>query len=167
MRRSTLLTAVVTGVATSMLIMLAQPRAWAHCEIPCGIFDDHARINQMLEDTKTIAKSIAQINELAGGHDGQAGNQLVRWVVNRDEHADKIQHTIAQYFMAQRIKPTATGTPAWEQYVTKLTLHHAVMVAAMKNKQSATPVRAEELEAAILAIAGYYPAAGGHPTTRR
>ncbi|MEZ6076164.1 MAG: superoxide dismutase [Ni] [Pirellulaceae bacterium] len=41
-------------------------------------------------------------------------NQLVRWVNTKEDHASKIQHTIAQYFMTQRIK--ADG----ENYAKKL-----------------------------------------------
>ena len=31
-------------------------------------------------------------------------NQLVRWIMNKEEHANKIQEIVTQYFMTQRIK---------------------------------------------------------------
>ena len=45
--------------------------ASAHCEVPCGIYADQRRFEEMLEDTSTIAKGIDQINELVGKIDGR------------------------------------------------------------------------------------------------
>jgi nickel superoxide dismutase len=122
--------------------------ASAHCEVPCGIYADQRRFEEMLEDTATIAKGIAQINELiAGMEDGPSAlsvNQVVRWVNTKESHATNTQHIIAQYFMTQRIKPDAEG------YTKKLTAAHAVMQAAMKCKQNADPKTAEVLKKAIL-----------------
>jgi nickel superoxide dismutase len=147
-----------TGVAAAIFLAGVQTRAWAHCEVPCGIYDDHARIGRMLEDTTTIAKAVAQINALSGQHDPQALNQAARWIANKEEHAAKIQHTIAQYFLAQRVKPAPAGSPGYGDYVTKLVQHHGVMVAAMKTKQSVDPSRVEDLRETIETIAAYYPA---------
>ncbi|MGI9471053.1 MAG: superoxide dismutase [Ni] [Rubripirellula sp.] len=118
--------------------------AMAHCQVPCGIYGDQLRFQQMLEDEHTISKAQLQINELSEGNvDAQAVNQMGRWVVTKEEHATKIQNTIAAYFMAQRIK---TDNP---NYVKQLTAAHAVMVAAMKCKQSADPATAKVLEKSI------------------
>ena len=38
----------------------------------------------MLEDQTTIAKAIAQINDLVGKKDGQSVNQLARWSTKED-----------------------------------------------------------------------------------
>ena len=157
MRRSTLLTAVAAGIAASVLLTLAQPPALAHCEVPCGIYDDHARIDQMLEDATTVNKAVAQILELSGKTDAQSLNQLTRWINNKEIHATKIQDTIAQYFLNQRVKPARQGTQAWNDYVMRLVQHHAVMVAAMKTKQTVDPQKVAELRETIQAIAVYYP----------
>jgi nickel superoxide dismutase len=157
MRRSTFLTAVIAGVTASIFFAGIQTRAWAHCEVPCGVYDDHARIRQMLEDTKTIGKAVTQINALAGQHDPHALNQAARWIATKETHATRIQHTIAQYFLTQRVKPSPPGGQAYDTYVTSLVQHHQVMVAAMKTKQTVDPQRVEQLRAAIEAIAGYYP----------
>jgi nickel superoxide dismutase len=157
MRRATLLTAVTAGVAASIFVAGIQTRAGAHCEVPCGIYGDHARVVQMLEDATTIAKAMDQINNLAGQADPQALNQAARWVATKEEHATRIQHTIAQYFLTQRIKPAPEGSEGYADYVTKLVGHHHVMVAAMKAKQTVDPRKAEELRAAIEGIAAYYP----------
>jgi len=157
MRPSTLLTAVVTGIAASVLLTIAQPGAWAHCEVPCGIYDDHARIDQMLEDATTVHKAVDQILELSGKTDAQSLNQLTRWINNKEIHATKIQDTIAQYFLNQRVKPARQGTQAWNDYIMRLVQHHAVMVAAMKTKQTVDPQKVAELRETIQAIAVYYP----------
>jgi len=133
----------------SLLALLATAllcsTAFAHCQVPCGIYGDQLRFEKLLEDTKTIAKAQGQIEELtAAGLSGQSANQLGRWIMTKDEHAGAIQATIADYFLAQRIKADS------DRYVEQLKAAHAVTVAAMKCKQSADGVTAESLEAAIL-----------------
>lgn len=98
----------------------------------------------MLEDEDTIAKAQKTLAELSEDPTPQNINQMVRWVTTKEDHAQKIQDTIAAYFMAQRIKSTAPN------YDKTLKAAHAVMVAAMKAKQSADPATAEALEKAIL-----------------
>ena len=157
MRRSTMLAAVIAGAAAALFFAGIQGRARAHCEVPCGIYDDHARVRQMLEDTKTIGKAVGQINALAGQHGAQAVNQAGRWVATKDAHATNIQDTIGQYFLCQRVKAVPAGSGGYDEYVKKLVEHHRVMVAAMKTKQTVDPARVEDLRAAIEAIAVYYP----------
>ena len=131
----------------------------AHCEVPCGIFADQLRFEQMLEDTATMKKAMVQLGQLAGKSDAQSINQAVRWVNTKEDHAKHTQHTIAQYFMAQRIKP------AQKNYVERLTKAHAVMTAAMKCKQTTDPAKADALKAAILAFHKAYAGEkkdGGH-----
>ncbi|WP_231993690.1 superoxide dismutase, Ni [Pseudobythopirellula maris] len=122
----------------------AARQATAHCQVPCGIYGDERRFQEMLEDTETITKAIAQIGELSGTHDANGHNQLARWVSTKEDHASNVQEIIAQYFMAQRIK---ADDP---EYGKKLKAAHAVIVAAMKTKQSAEPASAETLKKAIL-----------------
>ena len=127
-------------VATSLLSNIA----FSHCEVPCGIYGDQRRFEEMLEDTETIAKAIAQINELSTKQDALSHNQLARWVVTKETHATNIQHIMAQYFMTQRIKPSS------EEYIKKLTAAHAVLLAAMSSKQVVDPAAGETLKKAIL-----------------
>ncbi|MHC4940499.1 MAG: superoxide dismutase [Ni] [Planctomycetota bacterium] len=136
----------LSALAAVVLSAAFYTTADAHCEVPCGIFTDQMRFELMLEDTTTIAKSMDQINKLNSATDAQSKNQLVRWVTNKEKHAEKIQHIISQYFMAQRIK---ANDP---KYVDKLTKSHAVMVAAMKCKQTVDTKAADTLKAAILAF---------------
>ncbi len=103
----------------------------------------------MLEDTTTIAKAIKNVEDFAASlgaepATGKSINQVMRWVNTKETHATNIQHTIAQYFLTQRIKADN------ENYAKQLSTAHAVMVAAMKCKQDANPATAETLHAAIL-----------------
>jgi nickel superoxide dismutase len=100
----------------------------------------------MLEDQSTIEKASKLINELSGKKDAQSQNQLSRWVATKESHATAIQKTIADYFMAQRIKASDS------KYEEKLTKAHSVMVAAMKCKQSVDTKSSASLKQAILSF---------------
>lgn len=110
--------------------------AYSHCQMPCGIYDDPARFNEIAENITTIEKSMNQIVELSAEPSKNA-NQLVRWVMTKEEHADDISHIVTFYFMAQRIKLPAEGdTGAYNEYVKKLTLLHEMLIYSMKAKQT-------------------------------
>lgn len=139
-RTLTLTAACLTAIAWVSSASVAS----AHCQVPCGIYGDQLRFQQMLEDEHTISKAQLEINALSSKPlDAQGHNQLARWVVTKEQHAQKIQDTIAAYFMAQRIKPDA------DNYGKVLMSAHAVMVHAMKCKQSADPATAKALEKSI------------------
>ena len=63
---------IVSSLVAMAVVVGATADANAHCQVPCGIYDDHARIHQMLEDVATIAKAVTQIAELAGKTDAQS-----------------------------------------------------------------------------------------------
>lgn len=113
--------------------------ALAHCEIPCGIYDDELRMSLILEHAGTIEKSMNKISELEGGKNG---NQLVRWVTNKEKHAEELQHIVTQYFMTQRIKLDAVD------YDKKITVLHKMLIYSMKCKQTTDLANVEKLRAA-------------------
>lgn len=134
------------------VLVLALPRpATAHCQIPCGIYDDHARVMSMLEDVETVMKSVTMIIELADKTDVQSRQQFVRWVTNKELHAQKIIETIADYFLTQRVKPDM------EDYMDRLKMHHLVILNAMKVKQTADPKVVDMLGESVKALERYYP----------
>ncbi len=134
--------------------------AHAHCQVPCGIYDDEGRIQAMKEDVATITKAIAQINELtesmADGPSSQAINQSIRWVQTKEDHASKIIETVSLYFLTQKVKPVAAGADGYQQYLKALADHHAVMRAAMTAKQKTDPAAASALEAAVTQLGTHY-----------
>lgn len=116
-------------VVTVFIGLFTVSFVFAHCEIPCGIYDDKARITLMNEHITTIEKSMRQISERSGQTPIEY-NQLVRWISNKENHANELQHIVTQYFMTQRIKFDA------KDYEKKLTVLHKILVHAMKAKQT-------------------------------
>ena len=134
----------------ALLSLLLANISFGHCQVPCGVYTDDLRFMQMLEDTTTIEKSSNLIIELSSKDDGQSKNQLARWVSTKESHASKIQKIIAEYFLTQRIKSSASN------YEALLKGAHSVMVAAMKCKQSTEASAAKTLKASILAFQKIY-----------
>ena len=110
--------------------------AYSHCQVPCGIYGDDTRFALIAEHITTIEKSMRQIGENMN-QDPPNANQIVRWVNNKEKHADEISHIVTYYFMAQRVKiPPAGDAKANSAYVKKLTLLHQMLVYSMKAKQT-------------------------------
>jgi len=125
-----------------------------HCQVPCGIYGDGMRIHMMQEDIDTIAKGMAQIEEMEAA-DAFAHNQMVRWVMNKDTHAGAIQEQVASYWLAQRIK-APKGREGGERYVTQLKVLHGITVAAMKCKQSTDVAHVERLRGLVKELTAVY-----------
>lgn len=125
----------------SLSALLAATAA-AHCQIPCGIYDDAARITEMKEHVTTIEKSMKEIAALKPDS-AQNINQLTRWVNNKELHADQLTEIVTYYFMAQRIKPDAA------QYDAKLKTLHAIMIECMKAKQTVDQTHVAKLRTLI------------------
>jgi len=119
----------LTILAVLLPLSISISTASAHCEIPCGIYDDQLRVQLIAEHAMTIEKSMKQIMELSKASPTNY-NQLVRWVSNKEKHATEIQHIVSQYFMTQRLKPDQ------EKYSEKLILLHKMLIAAMQCKQT-------------------------------
>lgn len=123
--------------------------AYSHCQIPCGIYDDEARFGAMAEHITTIEKSMKEIERLSGEAKPNM-NQVVRWVSNKDQHADELSEIVTYYFMSQRVKPAAeSDTKGYNDYVKKLTLLHQMLVDAMKAKQTTDLANVEHLRSSL------------------
>ena len=142
---------ISTFVVVAAVLLTFSSLSFAHCQIPCGIYDDHARVQSMLEDTATVEKSVKLIIELADKSDAQSQNQLVRWVMNKEKHAQQIISTISDYFLTQRV------IPSQKDYAERLSKHHAVIIAAMKAKQNVDMKYVKNLKESVEALLSYYP----------
>ncbi len=157
MKKNPILKSLLYMLALAIMFAAGAKTANAHCQIPCGIYDHHARVAMMLEDVGTIEKSVKNIIALSGKTDPASRNQLVRWVNNKELHAQKIQDTISAYFLAQVVKPAdPEDKKEYEKYLQKLADHHAVIVAAMITKQNANLEKVEELRKAVMKLESYY-----------
>lgn len=156
-RTTTGLSVLILGaLITTVIWGLRMEPASAHCQVPCGIYDDPARITHLKEDATTITKAITNVIELAPKQDAQSLNQATRWITTKEEHASDIMTVVAEYFLAQRVKPVAPGAEGYDAYLKNLADHHAVIVAAMKTKQQCDLATAAALDKAIDALAKHY-----------
>jgi nickel superoxide dismutase len=131
-----------------------------HCQMPCGIYDDMARFTMLEEHMTTIEKATTQITELSQAP-GPNANQLIRWVQTKEAHADELAAIIGQYFLQQRIEPSAgPNTPGWEDYVQKLTLCHRILVETMKAKQTTDLAHVQQLRRLVADFRKLYSPSG-------
>ena len=137
-------------------LLLISKGAFAHCEVPCGIYDDSVRVALIKEHITTVEKSMKLIVELSAEANPNY-NQLIRWVMNKEEHATKIQDIVSQYFMHQRIKLTdPADKEKYQKYLTELELLHKLQVYSMKAKQSTDLANIEHLRKTIVAFEESY-----------
>mmetsp|Transcript_10684 Transcript_10684/g.31589 ORF Transcript_10684/g.31589 Transcript_10684/m.31589 type:complete len:171 (-) Transcript_10684:41-553(-) len=145
--------AALLGGAGAPAPWQARGEVRCHCQVPCGIFHDDGRIASILEDAMTIRKAVAQSQDLHKTGKLQDLHQVVRWINAKEDHATKIMTIVAEYFMAQKIKKELLST---HDYLEVLALHHAVLVAAMKTKQSSEMAAVDALDKAIEALKPVY-----------
>ena len=146
------------AILLSLCMLFVTAEARAHCQVPCGIYDDHARIHAMQEDASTIAKAVKKLNESADKTDAQSLNQRVRWTNTKEEHASRIIEVVSTYFLTQKLKPAkAKDKKAYKAYVERLIACHRVMRKAMKTKQTVDGEAVEKLVRALDALGSLYP----------
>ena len=140
---------VVFGVFGMLMSVAFSVSAHAHCQIPCGIYGDEIRFEMIEEDIRTVEKSMKEIVALS--REGNKNyNQIVRWINNKEEHADRIQEIVQKYFMTQRLKPVGKEkTDEYHKYLEKLELLHQMLFYAMKAKQSTDLDFVEKLRSAL------------------
>ena len=108
---------------------------FAHCQIPCGIYDDEMRFEMLYEHSKTIKKSVESILEKNITYTNN--NQLTRWILNKENHANEIQEIMLNYFLAQRIKiPKHEHHDHSDKYHALLEYAHKIIFFAMRSKQT-------------------------------
>ena len=144
------------ALLTAALFCAGAGLADAHCQIPCGIYDDELRVQLIEEHVTTIEKSINQIVALEKQTPVNF-NQLVRWIDNKEQHAQEIQDIVAAYFLTQRIKvPESKEGEPWETYVAQLATLHQMQVAAMKAKQTTDLAHIETLRRLVKSFRKLY-----------
>jgi len=151
---------VICSLFASAILLLQISTASAHCQVPCGIYDDHARIHAMEEDIQTISKATIQIQALSKKTDAQSVNQRTRWIATKEAHASNIIKVVSEYFLTQKIKaaPKDGDPEAWSSYVHHLVTAHQVMRAAMKTKQVVDGNAVTALKTKLFALGALYPA---------
>ena len=119
-----------------------------HCQVPCGIFDDPAMVEEIKQHVATIRKACIQIGELSAANGGALElNQMVRWINTKEDHCCKIITAVGEYCLCQRVKKEVFASDA--DYVEALKSHHSVMQCAMKCKQNVDASFVDALEKSI------------------
>ena len=133
--------------------------AYAHCDIPCGIYDPH--LAQMA--AHTAIRMVTLINELPKDPKDitvQDREKFVRYVTVKEHHAELCKHEIrilwGDYFKPEHV----------EKYPELHDLVWKVMKLASKVKQEVNMQAAEELLETVNKISEIFWETKGYGTTR-
>jgi nickel superoxide dismutase len=128
----------------------------AHCQVPCGIYDDEARFKLLFEHVTTIEKAMKEIASLSGQSPVNY-NQLVRWVMNKEKHAEEFSEILSYYFLAQRLVPRdADAGEARAVYLEQLELAQRLIVTVMKAKQTVDLAHVQSLRDLLTKLQNSY-----------
>ena len=116
------------------IVLIFSAQLNAHCQIPCGVYDDTMRVKMIEEHTLTILKSMNYIS--MNQNDLEKQNQVTRWILNKEEHAQEIQDIVSEYFLTQRIKLKDNSIESKNLYHAQLAALHSILLDAMKCKQT-------------------------------
>jgi nickel superoxide dismutase len=121
--------------------------AYAHCDVPCGIYDPHAAELA----ARTVARMVELIGQLPPGSTEIADrNKFVRCVTVKEQHAEIVKHEItviwADYFKPEHL----------ERYPDLHERTWKILKLAGKNKQNVDAAAAAELEAAVKEFADIF-----------
>ncbi len=137
-----------------MMTLVSRP-AFTHCEVPCGIYHDDVRFSMLSEHIDTMEKAMKQITGLSGQQPVNY-NQVVRWTMTKEDHANQFREVLVQYFLTQRIKPVEPGSDGYDKYQKSLELIHRMIVHAMKAKQTTDTAHTDALRKLLAEFQGLY-----------
>lgn len=135
--------------------------AYAHCDIPCGIYDPHTA--QMA--AHTVIRMTGMINELKFDSEDEVAikkshHQLVRLVNVKEKHAKLVEKEVvtlwADYFKEEHFKANPELT-SLVQEILKLT---------GKTRQEINPQAAEEMLTKVQTLAEIFYKTKNRETTR-
>ena len=150
MKNSLLLLSLIT------IFSISTKTLSAHCEVPCGIYNDKLRVELIKEHIQTIEKAMNQIIEIQNSSTINY-NQLIRWVNTKETHANLIQEIAEQYFLTQRVKfAVPSDKEKYTTYVDQLTYLHQLIVYSMKAKQTTDLKFVDELSNSITKFEDVY-----------
>jgi len=122
--------------------MIGFEQASAHCDIPCGIYDPSAAQIAALTVVRMI-DLMAELEGKGGNKDTAYYNSMARYVVVKEEHAEKAKQEIriiwGDYIKAQHL----------EMHMGAHDLVHKIMQLGSKSRQTAERETAVQLVEAI------------------
>ncbi len=142
---------VIRRAVSAMVRVLPSEKAYAHCDIPCGIYDPIAAKIA----AQTVQKMVLRMQALQQGDDQAAyANSMARYIKVKDEHAELCKHEL-------RILWADYG---WPNLPEGFDLHgsfNAALKLAGRCRQTVDMAACEELVAAVDNIATAFWATKG------
>ena len=119
-------------------------------------------VMELQQAVMTIRKAAIQTQALVASSnkyatvadEALAVNQAVRWITVKEQHASRIIATVTEYCLCQRVKRSFFASDM--EYWQALQLHHMVLQAAVKVKQSVSEVDVDALQVALDDLAKMY-----------
>jgi len=92
-----------------LITLLGQAPLNAHCQMPCGIYNDQMVYDQVNQFYKTVYKGVMAMknNKLETVEDK---NQFVRWVMTKERLCNETAEIITKFFLQQKLKPDDEDT---------------------------------------------------------
>jgi len=137
----------------------AFPRAKAHCDVPCGIYDPSTAQIAALTVVRMM-DLMADLESKGGEKDSAYHNSMARYIAVKEEHAEKAKHEI-RVIWGDYIKAQHT-----EQHPELHTLVHQVMQLGSKCRQTAEREAGLQFVEAINKFAEIFWATKGVATKR-
>lgn len=81
-----------------------------HCQMPCGIYHDDIVYDQIDQYIETMVKAVSKIKDSKFTTPFEH-NELIRWVMTKDNMSNQTAELIMTYFLQQKIKPGEKDTP--------------------------------------------------------
>jgi nickel superoxide dismutase len=92
------------NILHKMLLLLPAKSAYAHCDIPCGIYDP----NRLQQAAHTVLRMTTMIADLNESDQKTAGHKLTRFTQVKEEHAEILKHEVrvlwADYFKPEHLE---------------------------------------------------------------
>ncbi len=89
---------------TAVALLLGLGQLSAHCQMPCGIYDDQMVYDQINQYYLTMFKGVKALENNKFQTD-EDKNHFVRWVMTKDRLSDEVAMMITTYFLQQKILP--------------------------------------------------------------
>lgn len=121
--------------------------AYAHCDVPCGIYHPHAAEL----GAETVEKMVEKLQALGPDDSSLAWrNSATRMIATKEQHAELVKHEVA-IIWADYFKPENAGKfPDLHDTVWK------ILKLASFNKQNVDMAKAKELRAAVKKFADMF-----------
>ncbi|MDE1837530.1 MAG: superoxide dismutase, Ni [Euryarchaeota archaeon] len=135
-----------TQLASALDAIVPPATVYAHCDIPCGIYDPHEaqiaaltviRMNQLIGELKPPAADAKPEERTVFVH------KLARYTAIKEQHAERVKHEVrviwGDYFTPDMVKAHPQATE----------LVFKIMKCASKARQEASMASAEELNGCV------------------